>query len=341
MSSEINLRTFIKSATNSSENRISISKNGRIKVFDRSNGRTFNCFPFFHKRANDSKFTFDVLNGVIELLTKGELETPVSKKVSRASKAIFEQFSEEWEDLSEEEKLSFFELPKTVSIDAIEHREVQLETQLGMLNGEFGLAIASDLDRAIANKSLWISISSEPAFKPKLKNPESIKALAEILADAAKLSDNTKAYFVQGVTEHHTDRNFERVLGKIPSMEPEHVEELSGLRRFLKGVSQFQILNASHLLKNLLGESSKLKLVDGSHDKVLIQLNNNGTIEVTHYFQLYLQSNQAKFNVKTISLFDTATQEWVDTSMQFQADDIKNTSKEVKKMNRRLKKLGY
>lgn len=344
MSSEINLRTFIKQASDPSENKVIIKKNGKIKIANQSNGRVSGCFPYFHnkkKEAKQAKFSYEVLKGVVELLETGEINETTEKTVKKASQAIYERYEKKWDKLSENEKETFLDLPNRVSLNAMESSEVQMTEGLHMLNTRVGNAIGIDLDRLLSNQALVIRSPDNSTCAPEIDDKSSIETFAAILSDAFNLTPEMKEELIIASTKKDDGKNFDRFFGNISNhYEEKEIRQLDGITQLLTGVSQSQYLHASTILTQVFKSDQRAKFAPGSHDHALIDFKQDGTIEVRHYFDIMSNNDsQAIFSVDTMAVYDIQEQKWVSNSITFSID--KDAPRKVKRMHARLKKLGY
>lgn len=344
MSSEINLRTFIKQASDPSESKVIIKKNGKIKIANQSNGRVTGCFPYFHskrKETKQAKFSYEVLKGVVELLENGEISATTEKTVKKASKVIYDRYEKKWDKLSENEKETFLDLPNRISLNAMESSEVQMAEGLRMLNTRIGNAIGMDLDRLLNNQSLVIRSPDNSTLAPEIEDASTIETFAAILSDAFGLSPEMKEEFIIASTSKDDGKNFDRFFGNLTNhYEEEEIRQLDGIQQLLTGVSQSQYLHASTILTQVFKSSQRAKFAPGSHDNVLINVKPDGYIEVRHYFDITSNNDsQAIFTVDTMAVYDIQEQKWVSNSISFSVD--KNAPRKVKRMHARLKKLGY
>lgn len=286
----------------------------------------------------EAEFAYYVIKAVIEKLEKDEFSQGTESKVRTASKTIWKSFNEEWQGLSEEEKEDFLRLPSHFSLICMENSDLQRNAGIDLLNRIHG-AIGVDLDRLISRQTLILRLP-EKVLIPKSKHIKTIKEMVEIFSDVFHFSDTLKQKFVLSCKKSDKDRIFEKFFGQISHLEEGDSEQLHGLKYLLNGISQIQYQHASTILTRIFNPKERVKFASDSHDNVLLRFHNDHTIVVRHYFDLAIKDIQdAVFRVDTESVFSIESGKWVSNTLSFTS--AADAPSQVKKMQARLKKLGY
>lgn len=334
------IRTFTKLASKE-QKKVKVQKDGSIKITDRRIRKRVGL-NFFHnknKETKETEFAYYVIKAVIEKLENNQLSQETQEKVRKASKAICKSFKEDWKELTEEEKEDFLRLPSHFSLNCMENSELQKNAGIDLLNNRIHNGIGADLDRLISGQTFILRLP-EKALIPKFKSLESIKEMVELLSNAFQLSDNLKQKFLLTCKKINKGRIFETFLGKKLHLEEEEYDELEGLRYLLNGVSQLQYQHTSTILTRIFSQSERVKLAVGSHDNVLMRFHDDRTVVVRHFFELAIKDTpQAIFRVDTESVFSLHSEKWISNTITFTS--APEVPLQVKKMQARLKKLGY
>lgn len=340
----INLNSFLDGASNLRGNKLTITKKGRISIQPKKNDNfTTKWFSFLireNKEKEKTQFSHDVLRGVVQLLENGQINERVSKKVLKASTAIFNNIQEDWANLDDKDKERFFDITNQLAYELLDRRDVQEKKALDNLNHVLAKSLGSDFCRIIETGSLELILADGTKISPKnLNDTENVKKLILAMCDANEIPKNEKKAIVAEL------KNWKNVGSGDASIQRlmVHPEFKKLIIPICNASSQSTMLHMSAILREVFNKKMAARLLPDSHDKVQIELDDLGNATVKHRLKYSFKDDpDAIFIANTRAAFDHKTGAWSSTSISFSVtSSTLPPPRHIKSMRLKLERLGY
>lgn len=340
----INLNSFLDGASNLGGNKLTITKKGRISIQPKKNDNfTTKWFSFLreNKEKEKTQFSHDVLRGVVQLLENGQINERVSKKVLKASTAIFNNIQEDWANLDDNDKERFFDITGQLAYELLDRRDVQEKKALDKLNLMLAHSLGADFCRAIGSGSLELLLPDGTKIAPKnLSDKKNVRKLILEICNANNISKNDKKAILAEVDSWKNVNSGEASIDRLMKNHPEFKRAVIPI---CNAASQNTMLHMPVILKEVFNKQIIPKIVEGSHDKIQIELDEMGNATVKHRIKYSFKDDpDAIFIANTKATLDNSTGVWSSTSISFSVtSSTLPPPRHIKTMRLKLERLGY
>lgn len=343
----INLSDFLQRASNPTEYKINLSPRGEVK-YQRTKAlmqKFLSTFKKKSKEVNDIQFTYEVIIGVIGLLR--EEKTPQKPTIEKAAQAFYERIKDQWEQLDDDKRERFFELPELFSFHAYENKNVVENQMLRKLNQSFANSIGADVFRLITNESLSLILPDATIATPSFSDPGSLFDFSKNLCETLHLSKQTHEQLT--VCLYSGQTKFEKFFD-IPRMLSSHQidqEEYGLLCGLFNSFSQAAVLEVGGILMRTFDSPFRPVFANGTHDAVELDLSSS-IVQVRHRFQLAFRQNhklakdldKACFDVQTNAKFNVEDENWLEFHIAISIIDHDLTPRMSAHLREKLRRVG-